>query len=258
MQTIFRGSIEFGLVSIPIKLHAATEDRDIKLRQLHAECKNPVKQLKFCPVCNREVDLNELVKGYEYASDRFIVISDEELAGIKSDVEDKSVEIIEFIRLSEIDPIFFDKTYYLASNTAGTKAYALLKESLMTTRKAGIVKITIRSKERLAVIRVFNNYLVLETLHFPDEIRSTMELSNLSSIKLTKKEKEVALALIEQMTEKFDPSNYYDEYREKLEKLIKTKMPKRAEPVPDASHILSLMDAMERSIVHIQQQKQAK
>lgn len=258
MQTIFRGSIEFGLVSIPIKLHAATEEKDIHFRQLHAACKSPLKQLKFCPVCNREVDTKEVVKGYEYAADRFIVLSDDELAGIKSEVQENSIEIIQFIRLSDIDPIFFDKTYYLASNTAGLKAYALLKESLASSRKTALARITIRSKKRLAAIRVLNDLLVLETLHFSDEIRSTSDLPDTSDIVLTKKEKEMALSLIEHMTNEFNPSSYHDEYREKLEKLIKTKIPRPSEETASAANVINLMDAMEQSIAFIQQQKQAK
>lgn len=255
MQTIFRGSIEFGLISIPIKLHAATEEKDIQLRQLHAACKSPIKQLKFCPVCNKEVDTKEIVKGYEYAADRFVTISDEELAGIKSEVKDKSVEILTFIRLSEIDPVFFDKTYYLASNTAGAKAYALLKDSLLKTRKAGIAKITIRSKERLAAIRVLQDFLVLETLHFPDEIRSAADLPVPSGLPITNKEKEMALTLIDHMTEPFNPSLFHDEYKEKLEKLIKLKTPKPAEEPASTANVINLMDAMERSIAFIQQKK---
>lgn len=254
MQTIWRGSISFGLVSIPVKLHSATEDKSVKLRQLHAKCKTPVKQEKRCPICDVEVNSSDIVKGYEYATDRFVVITDEELTGLKSEIEEKTVDILEFVKLKEIDPIYYDKTYYLASDASGVKAYALLRESLNKSKKIGIAKITIRSKERLAAVRVLDDHLVLETLHFPDEVRSTIDLPQVTNAKLTAKEKEIALTLIEQLTAEFDPEKYHDEYRERFEKLIQTKIPKKAEQ-PQLSNVVSLMDVMEKSIASIKEEK---
>lgn len=255
MQTIWKGAISFGLVTIPVKLHSATEDKGIKLRQIHSKCKKPIKQEKKCPVCNEDVSSSDLVKGYEYATDRFVVISDAELDGLKSDIEEKAVDIVEFVKLKEIDPVYFDKTYYLAADTNGTKAYALLREALAKSKKIGIAKITIRSKERLAALRVLNDHLVLETLHFPDEVRSTIDLPQISNVKLSAKEKEIATSLIEQLTAKFDPSKYHDEYRERLEKLIESKIPKQGE---QPSNVINLMDAMEKSIASIKEQKKKK
>lgn len=253
MHTVWTGAISFGLVTIPVKLHAATEDKGIKLRQIHKKCKMPIKQEKSCPACNIEnVDAKDIVKGYEYAKDRFVVITDAELEGLKSDIEEKAVDIVEFVKLKEIDPVYFDKTYYLAADTNGSKAYALLRESLSKSKKIGIAKITIRSKERLAAVRVLDDHLVLETLHFPDEVRSTVDLPQITNVKLTAKEKEIALTLIEQLTAEFDPSKYHDEYRARLEKLIESKIPKRAE---QPANVVNLMEAMEKSIASIQEQK---
>lgn len=254
MQTIWKGAISFGLVTIPVKLHAATEDKGIKLRQIHNKCKKPIKQERVCPVCNEEINSKSLVKGYEYATDRFVVITDAELEGLKSDIEEKAVDIVEFVKLKEIDPVYFDKTYYLAADTNGSKAYALLRESLYKSKKIGIAKITIRSKERLAAVRVLDKYLVLETLHFPDEVRSTVDLPQIENIKLTAKEKEIALTLIEQLTSDFDPTKYHDEYRERLEKLIESKIPKKSE---QPSNVINLMAAMEKSIASIKEKKKA-
>lgn len=252
MHTVWKGAISFGLVTIPVKLHAATEDKGIKLRQIHSKCKRPIKQEKSCPICNEDVDSKDLVKGYEYAPDRFVVITDAELEGLQSDIEEKAVDIVEFVKLKEIDPVYFDKTYYLAADSNGSKAYALLRESLAKSKKIGIAKITIRSKERLAAVRVLNDHLVLETLHFPDEVRSTVDLPQINNVKLTAKEKEIALSLIEQLTAEFEPTKYHDEYREKLEKLITSKIPKKAE---QPSNVVNLMDAMEKSIATIKEQK---
>ncbi len=252
MHTVWRGAISFGLVTIPVKLHAATEDKGIKLRQIHSKCKMPIMQEKKCPICNEDVSSHDLVKCYEYSKDRFVVITDAELDGLKSDIKEKAVDILEFVKLKEIDPVYFDKTYYLAADTNGSKAYALLRKSLAKSKKIGISKITIRSKERLAAVRVLDNYLVLETLHFPDEVRSTIDLPQITNAKLTSKEKEIALSLIEQLTAEFEPTKYHDEYRERLEKLIERKIPKNAE---QPSNVINLMDAMERSIESIKEQK---
>lgn len=252
MHTVWKGAISFGLITIPVKLHAATEDKGIKLRQIHSKCKRPIKQEKVCPICNEDVDSKSLVRGYEYAKDRFVVITDAELEGLKSDIEEKAVDILEFVKLKEIDPVYFDKTYYLAADTNGSKAYAPLRESLAKSKKIGIAKITIQSKERLAAVRVLDDHLVLETLHFPDEVRSTVDLPQITNAKLTAKEKEFALTFIEQSTAEFDPTKFHDEYRAKLEKLIESKIPKKAE---QPSNVVNLMDAMKRSIASIKEQK---
>lgn len=253
MQTIWKGAISFGLVTIPVKLHAATEDKGVKLRQIHNTCKMPIKQERTCPACNIEkVESKDIVKGYEYAADRFVIITDAELSGLKSELEEKTVEIVEFVKLKEIDPVYFDKTYYLAADSNGSKAYALLRESLAKSKKIGIAKISIRSKERLAAVRVLNDHLVLETLHFPDEVRSTVDLPQITNVKLTAKEKEIALTLIEQLTAEFDPTKYHDEYRERLEKLIASKIPKKIE---QQTNVVNLMDAMEQSIATIKERK---
>ncbi len=252
MHTFWKGAISFGLVTRPVKFHAATEDKEIKLRQIHDKCKKPIKQEKVCPICNEDVDSKSLVKGYEYAADRFVVVTEAELDGLKSDIEEKTVDIVEFIKQKEIDPVYFDKTYYLAVDSNGSKAYALLREALAKSKKFGIAKITIRSKERLAAVRVLNDHLVLETLHFPDEIRSTVDLPQTTNVKLTAKEKEIALFLVEQLTAEFDPTKYQDEYRVRLEKLIERKIPKNAE---QPSNDINLMETMERSIPSIKEQK---
>ena len=219
MHTVWKGAILFGLVSFPVKLHAATEDKGIKFRQIHDKCKKPIKLEKVCPICNEDVDSKSIVKGYEYVADRFVVITEEELTGLKSDIEEKAVEIVEFVKLKEIDPVYFDKTYYLAADSYGSKAYALLREALAKSKKIGIAKITIRSKERLAAVRALDNHLVLVTLHFPDEVRTTIDLPQIKNVKLTARDKEIALFLIEQITAEFDSTKYHDEYRKRLKKL---------------------------------------
>ncbi|WP_416825305.1 Ku protein [Ectobacillus polymachus] len=250
MQTIWKGTISFGLVSIPVKLYAATEDKDIKLTNLHNKCKNPIKQKRMCPICNEEVAYEDLVKAYEYADGKYIVLDKEELEKVKQDEEqDKAVKILDFVKLEEIDPLYFDKGYYLQADANGNKAYALLRESLQTTGKIGLAKITIRSKERLAAIRVFEDYLVLETLHYPDEVRSVADIPKTPQITLIEKEKDIAILLINQLTTPFEPAKYTDTYRINLQQLIDEKIAKEkgVQPAP-TTNVINLMEALEASL----------
>lgn len=178
MHTIWKGSISFGLVNIPIKLHAATEDKDIKLRSLHKKCHTPIKYEKRCPVCETELSMNEIVKGYEIAKGKYVILEDEELEDLKKATEEKAVEIIDFIKMEEIDPIYYNRSYYMSPNEGGMKAYGLLRKALIESKKSGLAKIVMRSKEQLAVIRVYENTLVMETIHFPDEVRNVGDVPN--------------------------------------------------------------------------------
>lgn len=224
MHTVWKGSISFGLVNIPIKLHTATENRDIKLRQLHKECHSPINYSKVCPVCDKEIKNEEIVKAYEYSKNKFVVLDDEELENLKKENEDKSVEILEFVKLEEIDPIYFEKSYFLAPDSGGGKPYALLRKALQESGKIGVAKITIRSKEQLAIVRVYKDTLLMETIHFPDEVRNAEEVPNIpSDEKIAQKELDTAMMLIEQLSDKFEPDKYQDDYRTALLELIEKK-----------------------------------
>ncbi|HWL13785.1 MAG TPA: Ku protein [Ureibacillus sp.] len=224
MHTVWKGSISFGLVNIPVKLHAATENKDIKLRQLHKECHSPINYQKVCPICEKEVNNEDIVKAYEYSKNKFVVLDDEELENLRKENEDKAVEIMEFVKLEEIDPIYFERSYFLSPDSGGGKAYALLREALTSSEKIGVAKITIRSKEQLAIVRVYGETLIMETIHFPDEVRSAGEVPNIpSEDKIVQKELDTALMLIEQLTATFEPDKYQDDYRTALLELIEQK-----------------------------------
>ncbi|WP_400195226.1 Ku protein [Lysinibacillus telephonicus] len=224
MHTVWKGSISFGLVNIPVKLHTATENKDIKLRQLHKECNSPISYQKVCPVCDKEVKNEDIVKAYEYSKNKFVVLDDEELEKLKKENEEKAVEIIEFVKLEEIDPIYFERSYFLAPDSGGGKAYALLRKALSDSGKIGVAKITIRSKEQLAIVRVYGQTLLMETIHFPDEVRNVEEVPNIpSEDKVVQKELDTALMLIDQLTAKFEPEKYQDDYRTALLELIEQK-----------------------------------
>lgn len=224
MHTVWKGSISFGLVNIPIKLHAATENKDIKLRQLHKECHTPISYAKVCEGCKQEVKNEDIVKAYEYSKNKFVILDEEELEKLKKENEDKAVEIIDFVKLEEIDPIYFERSYFMAPDSGGGKAYSLLREALHESGKIGVAKIMIRSKEQLAIVRVYNKTLIMETIHFPDEVRSTADVPNIPAEQtVVKKELDTALMLVEQLTTEFDPEKYKDDYRTALMELIEEK-----------------------------------
>lgn len=251
MHTMWKGSISFGLVHIPIKLFAATEEKDIKMRYLHNECNSPIKYEKMCPVCNKEIASNDIVRGYEYEPGKFVIIDKEELDELGQD-KNKSIEIIDFIHLEEIDPIYFNRSYYVGPNENGEKAYALLKQAMQNTGKIGLAKITLRAKEHLAVVRVYDRGLVLETIYYPEEVRKVENVPGIpDNVELNEKELEMAVQLIEQLTTTFEPEKYKDEYRSNLMGLIESKITGEeiqiAKEVPQ-TNIVHLMEALQASI----------
>lgn len=255
MHTVWKGSISFGLVNIPIKLHTATENKDIKLRQLHKECHTPISYQKVCPGCDKEVKSEDIVKAYEYAKNKFVVLDEEDLEKLKKENEDKAVEIIDFVKLEEIDPIYFEKSYFIAPDSGGGKAYSLLRKALLESGKIGVAKIIIRSKEQLAIVRVYKDTLVMETIHFPDEVRNVDEVPNVPSEQLVvQKELDTALMLVDQLTTTFDPKKYNDDYRTALMELIEEKKSGKetvtaTEKQPAAhSNVTDLMSALQASL----------
>ncbi|MEI3598078.1 MULTISPECIES: non-homologous end joining protein Ku [unclassified Oceanobacillus] len=253
MHTMWKGTISFGLVSIPVKMHAATENKDVKLRQLHKECQSPIKYEKVCPVCDVELKNEDIVKAYEYTKNKFVVLDDEDLENLRKEQEDKAVEIIDFVSLEDIDPIYFEKSYYLSPNEGGGKAYGLLRSALEDTGKIGIAKIIIRQKEQLAVIRVYKNTIVVETIHYPDEVRNVADVPNVpEEVKIVKKELDVAKMLIEQLTTSFDPEKYQDDYRTALLELIEERKNNAetttAKEKPSPDNVTNLMDALQASL----------
>ena len=260
LHTMWKGTISFGLVNIPVKMHAATENKDVRLRQLHKECQSPIKYEKVCPVCDRTIEEEEIVKAYEYAKNKFVVLDEEELKALKKEQEDKAVEIIDFVKLEEIDPIYFEKSYYLSPNEGGGKAYNLLRAALEETGKIGIAKMMIRSKEQLAIIRIYKNALVVETIHYPDEVRNVEDVPNIpEQIEVVKKELDTAKMLIDQLTTKFEPEKYTDEYRTALLELVDEKKRKeqtvacKEEAIPD--NVTNLMDALQASLDKAKKEK---
>ena len=253
MHTIWKGSISFGLVNIPVKLHAATDDKGIKFRTLHEKCHSPIRYEKVCPVCEEEVKQDEMVKAYEYTKGKFIIVEDEELEKLKNQAEERAVEIVQFVKIEEIDPIYFDKSYYLSPNEGGTKAYSLLREALAESGKVGIAKMVFRSKEQLAVLRVYQDTIVMETIHYPDEVRNAKDVPNVpEKSELSKKELDTAILLIDQLTAEFNPEEFHDEYREAVLQFLEGKRTGEQVVTPKEkekpTNVTDLMAALQASI----------
>lgn len=261
MHTMWKGSISFGLVNIPVKMFSATEDKDIRFRYLHKDCGTPVKYVKMCPTCDREVEAADIVKGYEYEKGRFVVIHEEDIESIMPETR-KSIEILDFVNLEQIDPIYFDKTYFLSPNETGDKAYTLLREAMNRTGKIAIAKITIRSKESLAAVRLYKNAIVMETIFYPDEVRSVEHVPGLpGQVELNESEMNMAVQLIENLATDFAPEKYTDDYRAKLTELIHAKIEgaeiQEAPEAPRLGKVVDLMAALQASLEATKNEKAA-
>lgn len=251
MHTVWKGSISFGLVNIPVKMFTATEEKDIRFKYIHKECNTPVKYKKMCPVCNKEVQPSDIVRGYEYEPGKYVIMTAEDFDSIQIKSE-KAVEILDFVHLEEIDPIYFDKTYFLGPQETGGKAYTLLREALNQKGRIAVAKITIREHESLAVIRVYRNVLILETIFYPDEVRDSKQVPGIpENLQTTKAELDMAEQLIENLTTEFNPEKYTDTYREKLIERINAKVEGKEVVVKKEApqeNVISLMEALKQSI----------
>ncbi|MEO6033700.1 MAG: Ku protein [Verrucomicrobiota bacterium] len=224
MRAIWKGSISFGLVNIPVGLYSATQAaNEVKFRLLRESDHSPVKYKRVADADGKEVPWDKIVKGFEYEKDEFVVLNakDFERVNIKSN---QTVNIQEFVSLEEIDPMFFDQPYFLAPEKGGDKAYVLLREALKRTGKVGIAKVTIKTREHLAAVKPMEGALVLELMHFAEELADTKQLNLPLQVDAGKKELAMAESLIEGMTDKWDPEKYTDEYREGLMKVINEKI----------------------------------
>ncbi|NLK08492.1 MAG: Ku protein [Firmicutes bacterium] len=252
MRSLWNGSISFGLVNIPIKLYTAASNSDIKFNYLHSVCHTPIKYRKTCPNCDIEVDDSEIVKGYEFQRGKYVIMENAELEAIAPE-KSRSIDILDFVRLKDIDPVYFNRTYYLQPADTGAKAYFLLKQAMVEKEQIAIAKIVIRSKENLAAIRVYKRGLALETMFYPAEIRAINALFDSEEEPVAnERELNMAMALIDNLTTKFQPDQYINEYQNLLMQTIEKKVAGEhvvpaAAPAP-AGKIIDLMAALEASV----------
>ncbi len=240
-RAIWKGVISFGMVSIPIRLFPATESKDIGFRQLRRDTNTRVRMLRWDPVEEKEVPYDEIVKGYEYAKDRYVVLDDEDLEKLPLPTK-HTIELTAFVEEAEIDPVHYEKSYYLSPEDAGLKPYSLLIRAMQAKGLIAIAKVAIRTKERLCALRARGDQLILETLYYPDEIRDPGE--SVAVDEVSEEEMEMARALIEMLEEPFDPEKYKDQYREALMTIINAKLEGQEVATPEAATPQPAVDLM--------------
>jgi len=243
--------VSFGLIYVPVKMYAATEKKDVKFNFLHEKCGTPVQYKKYCPSCNTEVPPEELARGYEYEKGKYVLMKEEDFERLPGE-KTRSLEIMDFVNLAEIDPVYYDKAYYLAPGDGGQKVYELLKRAMGDTGKVAVARVVIRSKEALAVLRTSGSALVMSTMFYPDEVRSPGAIDELGySVELHENEVKMAVNLVENLSSRFSPEKYTNRYRQSLMEAIQAKITGQEVEIPtapEATNVVDLMSALKASI----------
>lgn len=222
MQAIWKGTISFGMVTIPVKVYSATQERDISFRQVHEADGGRIRYKRVCEVDGEEIPYSDIGKGYELPDGRMVVLTDEDFASLPLPSA-KSIEVLEFVPAEQVDPLYFAKAYYLAADGVGSKPYVLLRDALTKTGQCALVKVAIRTRESLALLRERDGALVLQTMLWPNEVRNSDFAVPDSSIEIRKQEGAMAESYIATLTGEFDPERYHNDYREALEHLVEAK-----------------------------------
>ncbi|OPX83843.1 MAG: putative DNA repair protein YkoV [Pelotomaculum sp. PtaB.Bin104] len=252
MRPIWKGALSFGLVYVPVKLYAATEQKDIKFNYLHLKCKSPIKYTRFCTYCQSEVAMEDIAKGYEYEKSKYVIINEEDFQQLSAKEGGRNIDILDFVNLAEIDPVYYEKAYYLAPGEGGAKVYELFRRAISETGKVAVARVMMRSRDALAAIRVSGSILMMSTMHYPDEIRPAGALPELNyTVNLHDNEIKMAVNLINSLSAEFRPEQYNDTYRQSLMDLIQAKIAGEtveAPAKPETGKVVDLMEALQASI----------
>jgi len=249
-STIWKGYITFGLISIPVRLFAAARTERVSFNQIHEPCHSRIKQQVFCPSCDRTVERSELVKGYEVEKDQYVIVEDEEIKKIAPESQE-TMEIQEFVKLQEVDPLYFDASYYITPEEPGRKAYQLLLETMNKTGFAAIAKIAMHQREHTVIIRPREEGLTLHTIFYANEVRAIPEYGTTRNVEVKPQEVALAEKLVESLAATFDPEKYRDEYQGKLLSLIEAK--REGKTVHETqgkklAPVIDLMAALQKSL----------
>jgi DNA end-binding protein Ku len=266
MRTIWNGSISFGLVSIPVGLALATKpaarQSDVSFRLLHRECRTPIRQKRWCPTHDVEVGPDELVKGWEVAKGEFVIVEEEDLEAIEQTDDSRSIDITRFVPLETVDPIFFDRTYFLApsSNAAQRRPYVLLLEAMKETNMAAMGRFVLRGQEHYCLIRPRGEALALETLFLAEDVRSQAEIEEaVDETEVRDQELDLARQVIESLASDFEPEELQSQYRRDLRAMLEAKLAgeeiARPEPVADEAPVVDLMEALRASVAEASKTK---
>jgi DNA end-binding protein Ku len=248
--TVWKGYITFGLISVPVRLFTAARSDRISFNQLHEKCHTRVKQQLYCPTCDCTVERSELVKGYAYTKDQYILVEDAEIKKVQPESAG-GMEILEFVKLDEVDPLYFDSSYYIVPEEAGQKAYQLLVETMDKAGYAAIAKLAMHQREYTVLVRARKKGLTLHTMYYPNEIRELSDYGKGTPIEVKPQELQLAQQLVESLATAFEPTKYHDQYQARLKELIEDKRAGEettANEGPKLAPVIDLMEALQKSL----------
>jgi DNA end-binding protein Ku len=249
-HAIWKGHISFGLITIPVGLFAAARTERVSFNQLHKVCHSRVKQPLFCPQCNRMIERTEIVKGYEYESDQYVLFDEKDFEKVAPQ-SSRVMEIQEFVKLDEVDPIYLDASYYMVPEEAGAKAYYLLTKTMEDLGYAAVAKLSMHQREHVVIVRPRENGLTLHTMYYPSEIREVADYGKNNGAKPKEQEVKLAQQLVESLITDFQPDKYSDLYATQLKEMIEAKRAGRevaATPEPHRAPVIDLMEALKKSL----------
>lgn len=256
MRAVWKGAVTFGLVNVPVKLYSATEDHDVSLHQVHDQDGGRIRYQRKCEICGEVVPYQHIDKAYD-DGDRTVVITDDDLKSLPAE-RSREIEVVEFVPTEQIDPIMFDRSYYLEPDSASNKAYVLLREALESTERTAVVRMALRQKTRLAALRVHGDVLMVQTLLWSDEVRAAKFPALDEPAKITTKELDLSKQLIESLSSDFEPEEFVDEYQQELRTLIQAKLEQGdaldtaatfgEQPEEEGGEVIDLMEALRQSI----------
>lgn len=251
-STVWKGYFSFGLISVPIRLYAAAREEHVSFHQIHAVCGTRIKQQLWCPHCERVVERNELAKGYPVEGGGNVQVTPEELRSLEA-ASSETMEIVSFVKLGEVDPLYFQTSYYTVAETAGQRAYALIFQGMEHLKLGAVAKLTLHRREQIVMLRPYDKGIVLHTLYYPEEVREISEYGNQPEMTLQKPEVELAEQFMKQLTAAFDPSQFHDEYLARVEHLVEQKaagaeIEVERPPKKPSAKVVNLMDALRESM----------
>lgn len=250
-STVWKGYISFGLISVPIRLYVAAREHHVSFNQIHSVCGTRIRQQLYCPHCERVVERSELAKGYEVSKGEYVLVSNEELRALEAQ-SSETMEILQFVKLPDVDPLYYQTSYFSVAEEPGRRAYSLIHKGMEDLNLGAIAKITLHQREQIVMIRPFEQGLVLHTLYYPEEIRAVAEYDNQPEIEVQKAEVELAQQFMKQLTAEFHPEQYKDQYENRVEQLIESKQGHTAAPAKAAKKklapVIDLMDALRKSM----------
>lgn len=251
-STVWKGYVSFGLISVPVRLFAAARETHVSFNQIHEVCGTRIKQQIYCPHCERVVERKELAKGYPVDKDTYVLISDEELQALEAE-SSEVMEILQFVKLDDVDPIYFQTSYYTVAEEPGRRAYALLMQGMEHLQVAAVAKLTLHQREQVVLVRPYHKGLILHTLYYASEVREVSEYGKNEDLNLQTQEVQLAEQFMNQLTGHFQPEQFKDEYESRVEKLVESKEAGQSGAPAQSQHrrlapVINLMDALKKSI----------